>query len=122
MKVKVFYPLVVLMALSAAGQAWAEGCDRPGSPGEMTECAALRLKAADRELGEVYGELMDSEDKEFTATLKQAQEAWMRWRETEGALAAKTATEADLVEYARMQQQALMTEDRIKDLRGMAGN
>jgi uncharacterized protein YecT (DUF1311 family) len=88
----------------------------------MTECAALRLKAADRELGEVYGGLMDSEDKEFTATLKQAQEAWMRWREAEGALAAKTATEADLVEYARMQQQALMTEDRIKDLRGMAGN
>jgi uncharacterized protein YecT (DUF1311 family) len=122
MKVNIFIPMVVLMAVLASGQARAEGCDRPGSSGEMTECAALRLKAADRELGEVYGGLMDSEDKEFTATLKQAQEAWMRWREAEGALAAKAATEADLVEYARMQQQALMTEDRIKDLRGMAGN
>ena len=88
----------------------------------MTECAALRLRAADREMSEVYGGLMESEDKEFVAALKQAQDAWFRWREAEGNLAAKTTNDADLVEYARMHQQALMSEDRIKDLRGMSGN
>lgn len=88
----------------------------------MNECATLRLRAADRELAEVYGSLLSSEDKEFVAALKLAQEAWMKWREAEGKLAAKTVNDQGLAQYTKMNQEALMTEDRLKDLRSMAGN
>jgi len=115
-------PVFALLAFLCTSQAFAQDCDRPGTPGEMTECATLRLRAADREMADTYGALLDSEDKGFVAALKAAQDAWMRWREAEGALAAKTANDPALVEYARFKQQALMTEDRIKDLRGMAEN
>jgi len=88
----------------------------------MTECAVLRLRAAERELAPVYGTLLDNEDKDFVTSAKKAQDAWMRWREAEGQLAAKTVSDQGLADYTRINQEAIMTEDRVKDLRGYAGN
>ena len=82
----------------------------------------LRLRAADREMGELYGALLDSEDKEFAKAVREAQEAWMRWREAEGRLVARTVNDQALVPYTQRTLEAQMAEDRIKDLRGLAGN
>lgn len=116
--------LVLLLAalLAAPGWARAQNCDRPSSVPEMTECANLRLRAAEREMGEIYGRLLDSEDRDFAAATREAQEAWMKWREAEGKLAAKTVSDPGLAAHARKNQEALMTEDRVRDLRGYAGN
>lgn len=113
--------LVILAAVSALSQgAAAQNCDRPETVPEMTECATLRFRAADRELADVYGALLDSEDKDFTQAVKEAQEAWMRWREAEGRLMAKTVADPALAGYAAKNQQAQMTEDRVKDLRSIS--
>ena len=119
-------PLVLAVALTGlslftAQEAGAD-CDRPGSTQEMTECATLRLRAAEREMADTYGSLLESEDKEFVAALKLAQDAWMKWREAEGKLAARTVNDPELAQYTRTNQEAVMTEDRVKDLRSMAGN
>lgn len=106
----------------AAAPGAAQNCDRPKDVQEMTECATLRLRAAEREMATIYGELLDSEDKDFADAARKAQEAWMHWREAEGRLAARTVGDQGLAQYTRINQEALMTEDRVKDLRGYAGN
>ena len=114
--------VALLWFACAAPQAHAQNCDRPANVQDMTECATLRLRAAERELAPLYGALLDSEDKEFAAAARLAQEAWMRWREAEGRLAARTVGDQGLAQYTRINQEAIMTEDRVKDLRGYAGN
>ena len=114
--------LVISFCLFPTWEARAQDCDRTGSVQEMAECATLRLRAADREMADLYGSLLESEDKEFVAALRPAQEAWMKWREAEGKLAEKTVNDPGLAQYAKTNQEALMTEDRIKDLRSLAGN
>jgi uncharacterized protein YecT (DUF1311 family) len=113
--------VVVVVALAMVNTCvYGQNCDRPGTVQEMTECATLRQRAAEREIAEVYGALLDSEDKEFVKVLKDAQDAWMRWREVEGKLAMKTVTDQALAQYALKVQEAQMTEDRIKDLRSIS--
>lgn len=73
-------------------------------------------------MAESYGMLLDSEDKEFAKAVREAQEAWMRWREAEGRLVERTVNDPGLVLYTRRTQEAQMTEDRVKDLRSLAGN
>jgi uncharacterized protein YecT (DUF1311 family) len=116
-----FFLLLAALVLTTAGGS-AQNCDRPSSVPEMTECATLRLRAAEREMGEFYGRLLDSEDRDFAAAAREAQEAWMKWREAEGRLAAKTVGDPGLAAHARKNQEAIMTEDRVRDLRGYAGN
>jgi len=112
--------LTSFLALPHGAQA--QNCDRPSTMGEMTECATLRLRAAERELGEIYGNLLDSQDKEFAAAVRKAQEAWIRWREAESALTARTVNDPAMEAYARKRLEAQMTEDRIKDLRSYSDN
>lgn len=119
-----FLPLACALWLGVgASLGWAAlDCDRPSGPSEMAECAGQRLRAAEREMSELYGQLLDNEDKDFVEAVRQAQEAWMRWREAEGRVAAKTVNDQALARYAVLNQQAQMTEDRVKDLRGLLGN
>lgn len=102
--------------------ALAQNCDRPSGVGELTECATLRLRAAEREMGEIYGNLLDSPDKDFAAAVRKAQEAWMKWREAESALTARTVNDPAMESYTRKRLEAQMTEDRIKDLRSYSDN
>jgi len=69
-----------------------------------------------------YGILLDSEDKDMAKAVREAQEAWMRWREAEAKLVERTVNDPGLVLYTRRTQEAQMTEDRVKDLRSLAGN
>jgi len=46
----------------------------------------------------------------------------MRWREAEAKLVERTVNDPGLVLYTRRTQEAQMTEDRVKDLRSLAGN
>lgn len=120
---KPFAALVLALAVStAAPLAAAQNCDRPETPSDMVECATLRLRAAEREMAAYYGELLDSEDKGFAQAVRDAQEAWMRWREAEAKVAEKTVNDPGLVLYTRRTQEAQMTEDRVRDLRSLTGN
>ncbi|KAF0233366.1 MAG: hypothetical protein FD177_1759 [Desulfovibrionaceae bacterium] len=112
----------LLVALTWNACALAQNCDKPGGVPEMTECATLRLRAAEREMANYYGILLDSEDKDFAKAVREAQEAWMRWREAEAKLVERTVNDPGLVLYTRRTQEAQMTEDRVKDLRSLAGN
>lgn len=94
-------------------------CERPDTQAQATECAVLRLRAAEREAALLVSELMKSDDQEFKEALAAAQDAWLKWRETEGKLAGLTVNDKTQGQLARLTTEAQLTEDRVKDLRNM---
>ncbi|WP_173086283.1 lysozyme inhibitor LprI family protein [Fundidesulfovibrio magnetotacticus] len=115
------FPALLLLLALFSGPTLAQDCDKASSVPDMTECARLRLRAAERELGAVYGDLLDSEDKDLAQAVRAAQEAWMRWREAEGKLAASGVTDPGVAQLERTRQEARMTEERLMDLKALRG-
>ena len=54
----------------------------PQTQTEMTQCAADAYKAADKVLNQVYQQLVAKLDDEEKAQLKEAQTAWLKYRDT----------------------------------------
>ncbi len=108
--------VLACLSVSCPGASAAE-CDNPTTVREMVECENVRLRNSEREMGEVYGRLLDSADRQFAVDIRKAQEAWMRWREAEANLAARMAHDQEMGLLARKKAEAQMTEDRIRDLR-----
>jgi uncharacterized protein YecT (DUF1311 family) len=57
-------------------------CANPQTQTEMTQCAAEAYKAADKVLNQVYQQLVAKLDDEEKAQLKEAQTAWLKYRDT----------------------------------------
>ena len=57
-------------------------CANPQTQTEMTQCAADAYKAADKVLNQVYQNLVAKLDDEEKAQLKEAQTAWLKYRDT----------------------------------------
>lgn len=80
-----FLRLVLVCApliMEAAGEpAFAQDCDR-GSTGEASACWNQALKTADADLNQIYRQAMnDSESQEEKDTLREAQRAWIKFRD-----------------------------------------
>lgn len=56
-------------------------CANPQTQVEMTQCAADAYKAADKVLNQVYQQLVAKLDEEEKAQLKEAQNAWLKYRD-----------------------------------------
>jgi uncharacterized protein YecT (DUF1311 family) len=57
-------------------------CADPQTQTEMTQCAADAYKAADAVLNQVYKQLVAKLETEEKAQLKEAQTAWLKYRDT----------------------------------------
>lgn len=57
-------------------------CAEPQSQAEMTQCAVNAYKAADVVLNQVYKQLVAKLDDEEKVQLKDAQNAWIKYRDT----------------------------------------
>lgn len=75
---------MLLLVLQAAGQKQNKSgpCANPQTQAEMTQCAANDYKAADAVLNQVYRQLVAKLDEEEKAQLKDAQNAWIKYRDT----------------------------------------
>jgi uncharacterized protein YecT (DUF1311 family) len=76
--------LLLLAATSIAGQKRTkpDPCAKAQAQLEMTQCAAQQYKAADAVLNTVYQQLVAKLDDEEKAQLKEAQTAWLKYRDT----------------------------------------
>lgn len=109
---------LALAVLLPGARAVGQDCERPNTIPEMQECAALRFRAAERELARVEDRLAAGEGDVFRQALREAQVAWRAWRDAEGRLAAAATEDPGLAVAVRKNTEAQMTEDRVKDLRG----
>lgn len=69
-------------SISAQKPKKTDPCANPQTQTEMTQCAADAYKAADKVLNQVYQNLVAKLDDEEKAQLKEAQTAWLKYRDT----------------------------------------
>ena len=83
-KAVTFLLLFALAAGAAAGQrkTRSDPCADPGTQFEMNQCAGKKYRAADANLNQVYRKLVAMLDEEERAQLKEAQTAWLKYRDT----------------------------------------
>ncbi|MBS4050058.1 MAG: DUF1311 domain-containing protein [Methylomonas sp.] len=77
---------LMLAASPATANAAQQTClDNAGNQQEINQCSGMENQAADRELNNVYQAvlLQHGGDKAFIDHLKQAQRAWLKWRDAE---------------------------------------
>jgi uncharacterized protein YecT (DUF1311 family) len=85
---------IVLLLVAMPLVAWAGGdCKDPRVRYEDIACASEALNNADKQLNESYRALFASMDEEGKAKLKEAQRAWIQFRDTDTALAYKNSGE-----------------------------
>jgi len=88
MKVLAFcIAMVVCLSIGSANptrnQKSQDPCANAQTTAEMRDCAGKEYKQADAELNKVYKQLMSKlEDEGFQAALKSAQQAWIKYRDT----------------------------------------
>jgi uncharacterized protein YecT (DUF1311 family) len=79
------FSLICLLASSSfPGQKGSKSdpCSEASSQPEMTECWRKEYKAADTKLNQVYRKLVLMLDDEEKSELKEAQTAWLKYRDT----------------------------------------
>lgn len=79
--------LLVTVFLAAAGaktqkQRQVQPCEGEGSQAEASGCARREFQAADAELNKTYGRLTGILDAEEKSLLKEAELAWIKYRDT----------------------------------------
>jgi len=73
---------VLTVSINAQRPKKTDPCANPQTQIEMTQCAADAFKAADKVLNQVYQNLVAKLDDEEKAQLKEAQTAWLKYRDT----------------------------------------
>ncbi len=74
---------VVLLFSQSEARAQARSCSGAGTQAAMNRCAGDELKAADAKLNKTYRELLASLSPAGASRLKEAQRAWIRFRDAE---------------------------------------
>jgi len=85
MKQLILAGLVCLLAIPCIfgqGKKRVDPCANAQTQAEMTQCAEREYKAADVALNQVYRQLVAMLDDEEKAQLKEAQTAWLKYRDT----------------------------------------
>lgn len=113
---------VLALALALALPAWTQNCERPADLDESAECARLRLRAAEREMLDQMRFIEALEDDNLKKNIAAAQDAWLKWRDAEGEVAAAASEDARIGAVNRDTVKAQLTEDRVRDLRTHTGN
>jgi uncharacterized protein YecT (DUF1311 family) len=82
-----FFAVLLVMAISATPLTSSYGEDRSFKPPGTEENAAV--DRANAEIDKVYGQLAKKLDPEQQKSLKEAQRAWIKWRDAEAELIAR---------------------------------
>ena len=97
-------------------------CENAQTTAAMRACETHRYEQAEQQLEAAYRALLAPLDKQGQAKLRQAQEAWRRFRAAEADFQADTARGGTLAPLIRMSVLADMTEARLEQLTKPAQN
>ena len=81
--------LMVVLVASMVSQVTAQQgpkknpCDNAQTQMEMSDCAAKEFREADQKLNKLYGELASKLEPERLAKLKEAERAWIKFRDAD---------------------------------------
>ena len=87
------------------------------STSEMKMAKQAEFELVDKELNTQYRRVLDSQDEQGKAKLKAAQEAWLKFRDTEAEFAAHSEDQGTAAALAYIQSQIEQTKLRIEQLK-----
>ena len=114
---RILFTLVFLITLPSF--VWAEAdCKKPDARHEDIGCAVEVFDNADKALNEAYKALVVKMDQDGKAKLKEAQRAWIQFRDADTALAYQNSGEGgSLGGLIATNHKADLTLERIKELK-----
>ncbi len=113
---------VILLSVSHAlglCAAWAseKTCEEAVSTAEMRECVNRRYAEVDGELNRVYKKLLLQLGTERQELLRDAQRAWLEYRDKNAAFVASDFQNGTLHPLLEVSERASMTQRRVEELR-----
>ena len=111
--------LLAALMLSAAWPAAARDCGPDATQTDLNGCAGEGLRQADAALNEAYGRIMDrlKPDPAAAQALREAQRAWLRFRDGECDFATIGAEGGNIRPMLVAQCRQQLTEQRVTQLR-----
>ena len=99
--------------------AWAseKACEEAVTTAEMRDCINRRYAEVDGELNRVYQQLLSQLDPERRKLLRDAQKAWIKFRDKNAAFVASDVEGGTLYPILEVSELASMTERRIAELK-----
>ena len=94
-------------------------CDSASNQVEMNDCAAKEYKAADTALNKIYGQLMAKLEDDHKAKLKEAELAWIKFRDAHCEFQAFPNMGGTIYPLVYNGCLTRVTNDRIKELKLM---
>jgi len=94
-----------------------DSCENALTTAEMRECANSRYARADTELNQVYKQLSSQLDPERRDLLRDAQRAWVEFRNKNATFVASDAQGGTLYPVLEISERAAMTERRVQELK-----
>ena len=91
-------------------------CNNAMTDPEMYQCAGKDLAAADKKLNQTYGRLMSLLDNEGQKKLKEAQRAWLKFRDANADFAGDLNRGGTLERLNFLGAKANMTNARVEEL------
>ena len=111
-----FLVTVTALWLFSGRYALALDCNNAQTTVDMIECADKEYRAADQKLNQSYSAFKKSLDAPGNALLLEAQRAWLKFRDTNCALAADQARGGTMAPLLEIGCRTSMTEQRTKEL------
>lgn len=99
------------------GETAVDPCEDAMTMIEMIDCAQERYQKADDELNEVYQELMSLLENERKELLREAQRAWLKFRDTTADFEASEVEGGSLYPLFHIDTLAFLTEKRVEYLK-----
>ncbi|MCG7360710.1 lysozyme inhibitor LprI family protein [Roseomonas sp. ACRSG] len=111
--------LLAALMLTLAWPAAARECGPDATQADLGDCAGEGLRKADAALNETYGRIMDrlKPDPEAARALREAQRAWIRFRDGECDFATISAEGGSIRPMLVAQCRQHLTEQRVTQLR-----
>lgn len=106
----------VISSMIVAQANAADPCAKPMADAELLQCESKYLAAADMKLNTTYGKLMDLLDAEGKIKLKEAQRAWISFRDANAKFAGDLNRGGTGESLNVVGTKTTMTNDRTKDL------
>jgi uncharacterized protein YecT (DUF1311 family) len=115
--VAAFWTLAALGLGPAAVWATDNACEDALTTAQMQECANRRYARADAELNQAYKQLASQLEPQRRGLLRDAQRAWVAFRDKNAAFVASDAEGGTLYPVLEVSERASMTERRAQDLK-----
>lgn len=118
---RLFVAVFLLLVSHAFGlravSAWEKACEDAVSTAEMRECVNRRYTEVDGELNQVYKQLFSQLGAERQELLRDAQRAWIEFRDKNAAFVASDFQDGTLYPLMEISERASMTERRVEELK-----